>query len=436
MVIKVSDNTMINKIKSIKNNKLTTNFSYLIIIEIFQKILPFVTIPYIVSTIGVEKFGLITFAYAIIAYFQLLVDYGFNAIAVKNISLKRNSVKEYSKIFWSVVFSKLLMVIVSLIVLFFLIYTIDFLYIDRYVYIFSIGLIVSNFLFPIWFLQGVEEMKYIAILTIIGRILYTVSIFVFIKYENDFMLVPLLNSINLSVIAIVSFYFVIKKYKIPFLIPTVEDIKYYFKEGWHLFLSAATTNLYTTTNTILLGYFSNYSMVGIYTIAATVSGAFTQLIGQFNKVIYPHLSQYTHNREKLQIETRKYLKIYLSVLLALSILIFVFSDFLIYVLFGGNHQESVLILKVLAITLTLSSLGGFYTRYMIILAKQTEILKITTLTMILNFVIIIPSILIFQGLGVAITKVIVEAFQVYLNSKSNRSLLSIFKNNSKVGNKI
>ncbi len=419
---KVRKKIVINKIKSIKNNKLVNNFSYLALISLFQKILPFITIPYVVSTIGVEKFGLITFAYAIMSYFQLIVDYGFNAIATKDISLHRDDVKQYSKIFISIIFSKLALFIFSLLILFSLLYLIDSLFVDRFIYIFSIGLILNTVLFPAWFFQGMEEMKYIAIFTVIGRIIYTISIFVFIQNESDYLLIPLLNSISLVVIAMGSFYFVIKKFNIIFALPQSEDIKHYIKEGWHLFISFITNNLYSTINTILLGSLTNYTAVGIYSLAETIVGAFIQLIGQFNQVIYPHLAKYSQDRTKLIAQTRKYLKYFLIVLISISISVIISADFLVSMLFGENNEQSVLILRVLAIFITLSCMGGFYTRYMIIASKQKKVLKITFLSMILNLILIVPAILLFQGLGVAITRVTVGLYQVYLNTKENREL--------------
>jgi len=413
---------VINKIKSIKNNRLVNNFSYLALISIFQKILPFIAIPYIVMTIGVEKFGLITFSSAIIAYFQLIVNYGFDSIATKNISLHRDSKEQYSKHFLSVIISKLIMFIFSLFLLFLLLYLIDALYVDRFVYIFSIGLMFNAFLFPIWFLQGVEQMKYIAIFTVIGRIIYTASIFIFIQNESDYLLIPLLNSISYVIIAVGSFFFVVKKFQIIFKLPQFEDIKYYFKEGWHLFLSFITNNLYTTINTILLGSLTNYTVVGIYSLAETIMGAFIQIINQFNQVIYPHLAKYAQDKIKLAAETKKYLKYFFIVLISISISVIVLADLFISLLFGDNHEQSVLILQVLAISITLSGLGGFYTRFMILSSKQKKVLKITFSSMILNLILIVPLILLFQALGAAIAKVTVGLYQVYLNVKENKEL--------------
>lgn len=384
--------------------------------------------PYIVNTIGVEKFGLVTFSYAFMAYFQLLVEYGFNSIATKDISLYRGVREKYSQIFWTIMASKLIIFLLSLMILLVLLNYIDILSSNKYVYIFSLGLVFSRLLFPIWFLQGMEEMKYIAIFTVVGRTLYTISIFLFIENKNDFILVPLLNSISLILIALISYYFVVWKFKIIFLLPKKDKMMYYFKEGWYLFLSSVTTNLYTTTNTILLGSLTNYTAVGIFTLAETISSAATQLIGQFNKVIYPHLAKYANNKNKLVEEAKKYLKYYFIVLIILSSIIVVFADLFIWILFGEGNSESVVILQVLAITLTLSSLGGFYTRYMIINSKQKEVLKITFSTLILNFILIIPFILSLEGLGVALAKVIVESWQVLLNSKENKEIrISFYK---------
>lgn len=423
---------MIREIKRKLNNptikKLGTNFSYMAIIQIASKILPFITIPYIVATIGVEKFGLITFAYAIMAYFQMVVDYSFNVIGAKDVSINREERDAYSKIFWTIMIAKILMLILSLVIFFIVLYSFSSLNDEKMVYIFSLGLIFGQVLFPIWFFQGMEEMKYIAIFSIISKIFYTLAIFIFIRDADDYILVPLLNSISIVVLGIVSLYFILIKFNIKFILPDYKDLVYYFKEGWYLFLSFITNNLYTTTNTVLLGSLTNYSVVGIYTLAATVVGAFLQIIGQFNQVIYPHLARYSLDVEKLKKETRKFLKFYTIVLIIMSIFLGVSSKMIIEILFGQGHSDSILILQILSIILTLQSLGGFFTRYMIIRSKQKKVLKITFLTMIFNLIIIVPFIIFFQGLGVALSKVIVESFQVFLNIRNNQEIVkNLFK---------
>ena len=53
-------------------------------------ILPFITIPYLVRTIGIDKYGLVAFAQSFAAYFVIFTDYGFSLSATKLISINRN----------------------------------------------------------------------------------------------------------------------------------------------------------------------------------------------------------------------------------------------------------------------------------------------------------------------------------------------------------
>ncbi len=45
--------------------------------------------------------------------------------------------------------------------------------------------------------------------------------------------------------------------------------------------------------------------------------------------------------------------------------------------------------------------------------------------MIVNFILILPLLFFFQALGMAITKVIVESFQVFMNLRYNKELIDL-----------
>jgi IS30 family transposase len=54
-------------------------------------VLPLKPLPYLLHVLGLSKFELISFAQAIIQYFILFTDYGFNLVATKEISLNRDN---------------------------------------------------------------------------------------------------------------------------------------------------------------------------------------------------------------------------------------------------------------------------------------------------------------------------------------------------------
>ena len=51
-----------------------------------EYIISFITLPYLLRVLGPEKFGAIAFAQTIITYGNLLVDYGFNLTAPRDIA--------------------------------------------------------------------------------------------------------------------------------------------------------------------------------------------------------------------------------------------------------------------------------------------------------------------------------------------------------------
>lgn len=418
---------MIKKVKSYLSNdqynKMVSNFSFLAIISIANKFLPLLVIPYIVRTIGVEKYGVIMFAQAIMMYFQITTKYSFELTATKFISFNRDNIDKISYYFWNVLATQLLLFLIASVVFLAIFFSFDRFYIEKEVFLFSFLLVFTTIWAPMWFFQGIEEMKFIAIFNIIARVIYTVGIFVFIQEESDYIWIPLINSLSFLIVGMYAIHFIKRKYNIRFNKPSFVQMKILLKEGKHIFLSNMSVIFYTTTNTVLLGLLTNYTTVGIYSLAETIFGAYSQIIKIYSTVIYPHLARYADNVSKLYTQARKFLKLYIGILFFASVFLFFISEFTIELLFGEGHEKSVYVLQILAISLLLEPLGGFLTPYLAIKSKYKVISKITFLTMLVNFILVFPMIYFYEERGLAYLFLILSVVQVYLNLKHNPELL-------------
>ena len=88
------------------------NTTYLSVLEILKMVMPFVALPYLISTVGADKYGLVVFAQAIISYFIIFINFGLDVSAVKNVSINRSDNEKLSEVVSSVLIIKAFLFIV------------------------------------------------------------------------------------------------------------------------------------------------------------------------------------------------------------------------------------------------------------------------------------------------------------------------------------
>jgi len=408
------------------DKKLFTNFISLSIVQIANYLFPLITIPYLVRVLGAEKFGLISFAQAFILYFSLITNYGFNLSAPRSISINRDDLSEVSRIFNSIMILKIILMFFSLIILSLAVLAFDKFRDEWLVYFFTFGFIIGEVLFPLWFFQGMEKMKSIAILSLLSKLFYTVSIFVFVKSEVDYVLVPLLNSLGVILSGLISISIVIKKFNILISIPKFSDLKTQLKDGWNIFYSNIAISIYTISNTFILGIFTSDTIVGYYSAAEKIIKAFQGLLNPIFQSVYPHISKLAivSKESALKLINNLGWKIGLFTII-ISSLIFLFSEQIIYLFLGGSFLRSVAVLKILSFIPFLIGLSSIYASLFMLgfgfTKKWSKIIltaSFVDVMLVLLFVWIIPL----GEVGVSISWLFTEIFVVMISYLYFRNL--------------
>jgi PST family polysaccharide transporter len=275
----------------LEKKQLLSNFFSLSVLQIFTYILPLITLPYLVRVLGSEKFGLIMFAQAFIIFFNIFVDFGFSLSATKDISVYRNDKIKITEIFSSVMIIKAILIIIAMLLLSFIVFLFDKFSKDWDLYYLTFLWVIGQALFPIWYFQGMEKMKYITIVNIISRVIFTLLIFIVIKEESDYIYVPLLNGMGFIIGGIISLWIIYKNFNQPFKIQNFNTLKYYFYESSQFFLSRISLTLYTSSNAFVLGLFTNNIMVGYYSIAEKLYQAMQQAYQPIVQALYPYVAK-------------------------------------------------------------------------------------------------------------------------------------------------
>ena len=402
-----------NIFKSNEYKRILENMISLTGLQFASYILPLITLPYLTLVLGPEKFGLTQYAISLITYFQFFTDYGFNLSATRELAICRDDNQKISQIFSSVMFIKLCLCILSFIILLLIVMFIPKFNEDSYVYILTFGMVIGYMLFPTWLFQGLEYMRYTSILNIIGKIVFTVLIFIFIHDTTDYMLVPLINSLGYILVGILGIYIALTKFNIKITIPSIRDIKYHLREGWYVFISTIAINMYTTTNTFLLGLLTNNTLVGYYSIAEKIILAVNGLLNPISQALYPFISRTVKTDDKTRsIEfIRKITKIMTLVGIVLSAGLFIFAKPIILLLFGQSYVNSVIILQIISIVplaVSLSTVFGVET--MLTFNYKKAFTSIVMIGGIIDIVLGIILITLMKEIGIAISFATTEIF--------------------------
>jgi len=387
------------------------NIASLSALQAVTYILPIVILPYLFRVIGPEKFGLIAFAQAFVQYFMILTDYGFSISATKEISIHRHEHAKVCQAFSAVMTVKMGLAFLSLLVLSAIVYFIPKFRNDWSVYVLSFGAVVGNTIFPIWFFQGTEKMKYIANLNIIGGITFAFFIFLFVKGPKDYLMVPLANSCVFLITGVLGQYIVFRRFRVSFKFPGYENLRKQLKAGWDIFISIAAINAYTTTRVFAIGLLTNNTITGFYSIAERIANFFqTFPLISFSQALFPRLSKIFHKNKLRALKIMLRLQqIAINVALLFIPIIFIFAHLIVRVACGGDYSETVLSLRLLLISVFFVCANAFRVQFLLVCGKTHIYSRIHVIMAIVGLPLIFLLIYSFSYVGAAVATVGIEA---------------------------
>ncbi|WP_299761768.1 oligosaccharide flippase family protein [uncultured Dokdonia sp.] len=279
-------------LKSLLNNEksrtVAGNYIALLLIQGANIILPLLTLPYLIRTIGTERFGLVMIAQAIGVFLTIIVDFGFNISATREVSLLRNDKEKLSQLYWNVFYIKSILLLITFLVVVVLITTISRFKAEAFVYILSFGMVLGQAIFPTWFFQGIEKMKVITFINVLAKILFTIAVFLFILNPSDYELVPLFNGGGFIISGIIGLIYSLKF--VNFKKPDYNQIKSLTKDTSSLFVSNFATSLYTSGNTFILGMLGGDAIAGIYSSMEKLVLALKNVFVPLYQAIFPWLA--------------------------------------------------------------------------------------------------------------------------------------------------
>lgn len=390
------------------------------VVQVANYIFPLLTIPYVVRIIGPGKYGSINFAQAIVAYFVLVINYSFEYTASRDIAAAKGKKNEINDIFCSVISVKIFLFVISTIIFVLMIQTIDKLSGQVPLFVISYSMVIGIIFFPGWYFIGTGVMSRMAMFNLLLKIVFTGLIFLLIREQDDYLMMPLSVSISTILSAAVAFWYVLKTDGIKIKLMYWEDIRSSIINGAAIFISLIFVSIYSLTNIVLLGFFSTDEKVGYFAAASKIiSIIVTVVVATTGKALYPVIAEtygdISRDEQKQFIQKNIILLSMLTV--PISLVLFFFADWIIIILFGAQFVDSIIPLKiisVLPIVFGISTILVIQTMFILKMEKQFVIISFcgVILSVTLN-TILIPLLSIN---GVAATWLLVEVFVTFLSA--------------------
>ncbi|SFT77793.1 polysaccharide transporter, PST family [Algoriphagus locisalis] len=372
---------MLEKIRHFKlsylyRNNSVQNFLYLGLIQGTNVLISIISVPLIIQRVGVDQFGLVSLALSVITSLNIVVGFGYNFSGPREASIHRHDSVKLSNHFSLVLYSKLCIVLLLLVGIFFLIQLTSAFEEYRVILAFSTIILIAEAIQLVWFFQGIEKTKIASIVNVLSKLCYLLAIMYFIdapdksKYVN-FIWGTIALGFNLGLV-----FFCLRQFQIHFGKPNFRHIIKSVRENAKLFFYNLISHVTVSGGIIILSFFEGSAQLGMYGLVEKVIITLRFFPSLVVSATFPKASHlFVHHRERFIPFLMKISLIGITVTGLISITAYLFSPEIVRFLAKSHLPDSILYLKILCFIPFLSSINIFNMMYFLTKDLQQLLIK-------------------------------------------------------------
>lgn len=309
------------------------NFIYNTILKLSTILFPLIIFPYVSRTIGADGIGKVSFATSVISYYEILAQLGVQTYGIRECAQARDDKQELSKRVQELLIINLITSAITYAVL-----AVSIIFVGKFQQNAILILITSlqilfNTIGVVWLFSGLEQYRYITLRSVVFKFISLILILLFVKKPEDFIAYgAILTFANVGSNVLNFFY---SKKFVSYRRQGKYNLKRHLKPLLTFTLMSVATTVYTSLDTVMLGFMTNDSEVGYYNAAIKVRSVLLGIVNSLAVVLLPRASYYIEKKEYKEFITisRK----------AFNFVIVLGSSFWVY--FSLFSKESILVLS-------------------------------------------------------------------------------------------
>lgn len=310
-----------------------------------------VTIPYLTRVLGATNYGIVGMGQAFGVYIQLFMDFGFIIFATAEVARVRTDKRRLNEVFSCILYCKIILGIISGFFMLVVINCIPFFMENAAMFMaFWIYMVINSFI-PDFLYRGIEKMESVTVRSVIIKGIFTLCIFLFVKNDSQYLLVPVFYSIGALIALAIIMFDVFFKIKIRLVKVEGRKVLLMFKNANAFFFSRIATTVYSSLNMLVLGkYYSGQEVLGFYSASERLLTAGRAALSPISDSLYPYMI-----KEKDINIVKKILIFGEGIIFAGCVAIMFIARPLCQIIFGQEYGDTANILRVMipSILLTL-----------------------------------------------------------------------------------
>lgn len=402
-------------------NKLKSNFLYSSFLTTAGYIFPILTFPYITRVLGPANLGLVNFVDGIINYAILIASMGVGATGIKAVAANKNL--DYKEVFSSLLTLNIITTISVIMILLICTFTIGVLRNDIDLIGIGIVKIIFNAFLIEWFFKGLEDFRYITLRSLFIRIIYVISIFIFVRNKGDITIYYAITVGAVVVNALINLTYAQKFVSFSF---KAIDIKSYYKSFFKMGLYMILISFYNTLNVVFLGFMADSTQVAYYTTATKIYSILLSVFSAFTGVMLPRMSSLISSDkiEEFRDKISKSIRFLLSFCPPVLCYVIINARYVVSIIAGNGYEGAILPMQIVMALLFIVGFNQiFIVQILMPMNKENIIVRNTLIASIVGILlnlIVVPKLF---SVGSAIVLVSAELIQYVLGWYACRNIV-------------
>lgn len=399
---------------------LARNAALLLVGNAVSLLAPLITVPYVARVLGPEGWAPVLVAQAAVAWLAMVVDFGFDLSAVRNIAAAPDPARR-AAIVQQVQSAKLFLAPVASVALLAIFLALPALRGAWMLLAASQALVWMRGLEPLWYFLGVERVPPAVTVQIIGKVGATVATFLLVHSPEDAWLVIGLQAAGTGLATAILTRWM--RHDAPRGVPRWRDARAAMAEGVTLFGFRAVTGFVATGNVLLGGALLATPALAAFGAADRLIRAAIGTLHPLSQVVMPRVAAQRASGASASALIAGSLRVTGGIGLLIGLVTFFAAPRIVAILLGPGYEAAIPLLRALALLPPLVAVNTVLgVQWAIPFGRDREFFGAVTLSGTLNLVLAMLVAPRYGALGIIGTIVGAEAVQTLLLLRIKRSV--------------